>query len=440
MKRVSWRPSRQAGAFGAAATLALAGAAAAQQPAAEPQEADLRRQLSEEGARLNDLYRMLDDQQRQLDSSRRLIEEQRQRVDVLMRELTGRGLPPAGSGPQATGAPAAAGSESVAQTGSPADQPKRPVGEAPAPTEGLPQTAQIFSEPTVLTRAGGFTLEPSLQYVYSSDNRVALVGFTIIPAITIGLIDIRRVAREAWYAAFTARYGLTSRFELEAKVPYVYSETSTLTRPLATPSVTDTNFESSGNGLGDIELGGRYQINAFRGDNMVYIGGLRVRLPTGKGPFDVNYDPNTNLQTENPTGTGFYSVQPGISFVYPSDPAVFFGGLAYTYSLSRDVGNGFATIKPGGVTDVSFGMGLALNERASFSFGFQLSYVGETTQSGDPAPGRTLTPSGSQTLGTARFGLTYAFTRRTALNLTVGIGMTNETPGLELTARVPISF
>jgi len=436
MKKKSWRARKQASAIGAMATLALAGAATAQQPAAQSSETELQRQLREEGTRLNDLYRMLDDQQRQLDSSRRLIEEQRRRVDTLMRELTGRGLPPSGTTPQAAGATDPAGQ--VAQAGSPA--PKQPVGEAPAPSERLPQTAQIFAEPTVLTRAGGFTLEPSLQYIYSSDNRVALVGFTIIPAITIGLIDIRRVSREAWYAALTARYGVTSRFELEGKIPYVYSETSTITRPLATPSVTDSTFDSNGNGLGDIELGGRYQINAFRGDNMVYIAGLRVRLPTGKGVFDVNYDPATNLQTENPTGSGFYSIQPGISFVYPSDPAVFFGGLAYTYSPSRDVGNGFGTIKPGGVTDLSFGMGLALNERASFSFGFQLSVVGESSQSGDFSAFKTLGETGTQTLGTARFGLTYAFTRQTALNLTLGIGVTDETPSLELTARVPISF
>ena len=436
MKKKSWGARKQVSAIGAMATLALAGAATAQQPAAQSSETELQRQLREEGTRLNDLYRMLDDQQRQLDSSRRLIEEQRRRVDTLMRELTGRGLPPSGTTPQAAGATDPAGQ--VAQAGSPA--PKQPVGEAPAPSERLPQTAQIFAEPTVLTRAGGFTLEPSLQYIYSSDNRVALVGFTIIPAITIGLIDIRRVSREAWYAAITARYGVTSRFELEGKVPYVYSETSTITRPLATPSVTDSTFDSNGNGLGDIELGGRYQINAFRGDNMVYIAGLRVRLPTGKGVFDVNYDPATNLQTENPTGSGFYSIQPGISFVYPSDPAVFFGGLAYTYSPSRDVGNGFGTIKPGGVTDLSFGMGLALNERASFSFGFQLSVVGESSQSGDFSAFKTLGQTGTQTLGTARFGLTYAFTRQTALNLTLGIGVTDETPSLELTARVPISF
>lgn len=430
---------------GLAIGLALAATAAAQGTSTE----ELARRLAAEGAKLNEFYDSLSTAQRMLDANRRLLEAQRTRVDAILRELSARGaiapLPqPAPLSRQAPLPPPAAaeirGGQAplVTQAPNQGEKPK-PVGEAP-PTAPLPQTAQIFGEPTVLTRAGGFTLEPSLQYIHASNNRVALVGFTIIPAITIGLIDIRRVTRDAWYAALTGRYGVTSRFELEAKVPYVYSSTSTLTRPLATPSVTDTQFDSHGDGIGDVEFGGRYQLNAFRGDNVVYVAGLRVRAPTGKGPFEVDYDPVTNLQIENPTGAGFWGVQPGISFVFPSDPAVFFGGLAYTYNFSRTYDNGFAKINPGGVTDLAVGMGLALNERASFSAGFQLSNVGKTTQSGNPAPGKTLSPSSSTLLGTARFGVTYAFTRQTALNLTLGIGVTRETPDLEVTVRVPMTF
>ena len=73
----------------------------------------------------------------------------------------------------------------------------------------------------VLTPKGSLVLEPSLQYAHSTSNRVALVGFTIIPALTIGLIDIRGVNRNTLIPALTARYGLTNRMELEVKVPYV---------------------------------------------------------------------------------------------------------------------------------------------------------------------------------------------------------------------------
>lgn len=369
------------------------------------------------------LVRRLEEETARISALERELEAHKRRIDALRMELRGRGAAPGG----AAGAAAP-----------PAGEPAPgPVGEAPPPSDRLPQTAQIFAEPTVLTPPGTWTLEPSLQYVHASNNRVALVGFTVIPAITIGLIDVRRVTRDAFYAALTARYGLANRLEVEAKVPFVHSSTSTLTRPLATPSVTDTQFDATGDGLGDIELAGRYQLNAFRGDNLVYIGSARLRLPTGKGPFDVDYDPVTNLQTKLPTGSGFYGLQAGMSFLYPSDPVVFFSGVSYQHNFERDVGNGFGRIRPGDVVDLNFGMGLALNEKASFSFGYQHSVVYGMTQLGPASPGRNLSPTSTTQLGTARFGLTYAVTPKTAVNLSLGIGVTRETPDLELTLRVP---
>src|SRR5690606_24927516 len=97
-------------------------------------------------------------------------------------------------------------------------------------------------------------LEPSFQYAYSSSNRVALVGYTIIPALLIGLIDVREVKRNTLTAALTARYGLTSRFEIEGKVPYVYRSDATISREYALGSAQDKVFDTSGKALGDIEV------------------------------------------------------------------------------------------------------------------------------------------------------------------------------------------
>jgi len=397
------------------------------QEVSEPPEGDAHERRLDGGAsRLRQLQQALDEQERALDAAWRQLLQQRRELDALRLQWRGRGA-----------APPTAGAAPVPTAGEGAAKPA-PVGEAPPVNDRLPQTAQIFAEPTVLTPPGALTLEPSLQYIHASNNRVALVGFTVIPAITIGLIDVRRVTRDAYYTALTARYGLANRLEVEAKLPYVYSSTSTLTRPLATPSVADTQFDATGKGIGDVELAARYQLNAFRGDNLVYVGSLRLRLPTGTGPFDVGYDPATNLQTELPTGSGFYGVQGGLSFLYPSDPVVFFSGVNYQHNFERDVGNGFGRIRPGNVVDLNFGMGLALNEKASFSFGYQHSVVHGMTQIGPAAAGKTLSPTSTTQLGTARFGLTYAVTPKTAINLSLGIGVTRETPDLELTLRLPM--
>ena len=43
-------------------------------------------------------------------------------------------------------------------------------------------------------------------------------------------------------------------------------------------------------------------------------------------------------------------------------------------------------------------------------------------------------------LGTLRFGVAYRLTPRTNFNLSVGVGVTDDTPDLELTLRVPMTF
>lgn len=438
MRKVHSR--RQGGIRVLVAFVALsAGATHAQAPLGDPVDLEsMKRQLEAESEKLRVLEREVVEQRRRLD-------QQLRELRSLQGQLSGRGAAPGGG---AVSVETPQGSASVpmqsAQTGgagsAASGPPAKPVGEAPPDPDRPPEVAQIFAEPTVLTPPGKFVLEPSFQYIRASDNRVALVGFTIVPALTIGLIDIRRVARDTYYAALTGRWGVTNRFELEAKVPYVWATSSTLTRPLATPSVTDSMFDASGAGIGDIEFAARYQINRVSADNPIYVGSLRFKTATGKGPFDVDYVPLTGLQTELATGTGFYGLQGGLSVLFPSDPAVFFGGVNYLYNFGRDVGNGFGHIKPGNIFDFNVGMGLSLNDRASFSVGYQQSMVSKSSQSGEASALQRLAPPSSLVLGTARFGVSYKVSAKTLLNFSLGIGVTSDTPDLELTVRMPYTF
>ncbi|WP_052101516.1 hypothetical protein [Novilysobacter arseniciresistens] len=230
----------------------------------------------------------------------------------------------------------------VAQAGEPPDQ---PVGRAPEQDLRPPEVAQIFDQPGVLTPAGTFILEPSLQFGYSSSNRVALVGYTIIPAILIGLIDVRQVKTSTGTAALTGRMGIGNRFELEARVPYVYSSSDTVSREIFTGTAVENVFTSSGKGLGDIEATARMQLNRGGPDKPFYVGWLRYKSRTGKDPFEVVTDcvtrcvanaTGTGLPLELPTGSGFASLQPGITWLYPSDPVVFFGSVSYLHNFKRD--------------------------------------------------------------------------------------------------------
>jgi uncharacterized coiled-coil protein SlyX len=327
------------------------------------------------------------------------------------------------------------------------------VGSAPPTPEPARNIAPIFDQPGVLTPRGQLILEPSIQYGYSSANRAALVGYTVVPALLIGLIDVREVRRNTWTGAIAARYGITNRIEVEARVPYVYRSDTTVSREIFTGTATDNAFGASGRGLGDIDLTGRYQLTDGNANTPYLIGSLRLKTRTGRDPFEVVTDCVTRCVSNTtgtgepltlPTGTGFYMLQPGLTWLYPTDPAVFFGSFTYGYNFSRSGLNRrvlagqlepLGTIKPGDVLGMNAGMGLALNDRSSFSIGIDLSSIGRIRQNGSPVPGSVRTQ-----LASLMLGYSYRYNDQRTMNVTMGAGLTRDTPDVTINVRLPFSM
>jgi len=278
---------------------------------------------------------------------------------------------------------------------------------------------------------------------------VSLIGYTIIPAITIGLININKVTRNSFVAALDGRYGLTNRFEFNVHVPYVYQSETTTTNPLATPSSGPENFTASGGGIGDVQFGFRYQFNQPESGMPYYVGSLKVNAPTGKGPFDVPYSETTGLETKTPTGSGFWGVQPGVTFILPTDPAVFYGGLSYQYNFKRNVNktlfiqssSGAASsetindVKPGNIVEVNFGMGFGINDKASFSIGYDHNVIGKTKINGQVGEGALITQ-----VGELLIGYSYRIAPKQTVNLTLGVGVTPDSPDVQITLHAPFDL
>jgi len=93
------------------------------------------------------------------------------------------------------------------------------------------------------------------------------------------------------------------------------------------------------------------------------------------------------------------------------------------------------TIKPGDVWGMNFGMGMSINERSSFSVGMELYSVGPTEQNGQTVRGSVRTQLASLLLG-----YSFRLSDRTNVNVSVGAGLTSDTPDLTLTLRVPMTF
>lgn len=295
--------------------------------------------------------------------------------------------------------------------------------------------AVAINDGGVLLPRGHVVIEPSVQYSRTSALRVAVEGFTVIPAINVGLFDISEIDRDILTTAVTGRLGLTDRLEIEAYIPYLWRSDSTIGRPIGVGTATDVLSSVDGSGLGDIELAAHYQINNGQGDWPFFIGNLRFKSTTGTGPFDVATDPATGLQLETPTGSGFYSINPSITMLYPSDPAVFFSNLGYVYNMEKDVGGSNGTIDPGDSINASLGMGFSINDKTSFSLGYSHSVVMKTKQNGSPLANSQILQVGSTT-----FGYSYQVNDRVGLNFNVATGVTDDAPDMQATLRIPIKF
>jgi len=398
--------------------------------AGTPDLASIKQQLDEQSRELAEQQRQLAADLKKLETHKRALDDSQRRLEALRMQL---GMAP--------------GEQQLAS----ADLEALSGGQAVVTTEGTRSidVGTLFAQPTILTPKGTTVFEPSLQYAFSSSDRVSIVGYSILPALVIGLIDVRSVKRSTWIASAGLRYGLTNRLEIEAKLPYVYRNDDTISRPLNLNSAAaERLFSADGNGLGDIELAARYQLNLPKANDPFYVAGLRLKTRTGKDPFEVEYleasSPQNfgTFQKELPTGSGFYSLQPSLSAVLPTDPAVFFGGINYLWNIKRDVnkevggpGNFVGEVDPGDSIGINLGMGLSLNERSAFSIGYEHTWIGKTKVD-DTSPDTAT----STQLASLLVGYSYRLGKTTNLNLSIGAGLTEDTPDTQITVRLPIRF
>jgi hypothetical protein len=302
----------------------------------------------------------------------------------------------------------------------------------------------------VLTPKGQFVLDPSIEYDYWSQNQLGVNGFQIIPGITFGNIFANRVEQNITTAALTARYGITDRWEINVKVPYVYNTGSTISLiPVGTTAELLT-LNASGTGIGDIQFGSSYQFNTGENGWPIFVGNALVKTATGVSPFNVPIvtvnDPNGEFLEGQPTrlatGTGFYAVEPSLTILMPTAPGVLFANIQDIHNLGRTVNiqsvNGgpptAAYLQPGENPAVTFGIGFSLNDRAALTFSYQQQHVFTAFENHQAISGSPYS------FGTFNFGLGYQITQSTRLNLSVGIGAGPNTPVAKVLLEVPYKF
>lgn len=311
------------------------------------------------------------------------------------------------------------------------------VGEAPPETKV--EVAALPEGAGVLTPRGRFVLDPAFEYTHGSSNRLVFRGVEIVTGLQIGVIEANDADRTALALTPSLRFGLTNRLELQATVPYLTrsDRITTLAQRDATISRT---MRLEGSGLGDVEVGARYQINRARPGVPVLIASLQVKSDTGTSPFEVDRD-EFGVASALATGSGFWGVSPGVSFIYPTDPAVIFGGISYLYHIPKDVnkfvgGALVGRVDPGDSISLNAGFGFALNPQFSTSMGFRYSYILPTTS----VLSGTNQRSESLQVGSFMFGWSLRLTDRLSLSNNYEFGATSDAPDVRVVIRLPYRF
>ena len=417
--------------------------------------------ISAKGGEIEKFSRLLSQQSKQLAAQQRVLDAQNRQLNELqsrLDKLTGNAKDAVKSSPlekphqdpgqqQAENLSKPPSTDGNKQALASANQPRlKQMPKATRPPEIPRVSADVGG---VLTPKGRLVLEPSLQYSYSKATRAAIEGFSIIPALTIGIVNVRDVKRETEIAALTGRFGVTDRFELEARIPYLRREDTTQTRRFLVPDAQDRFFNADATDIGDIEAAGHYQFNDGQNGWPFFIGNLRIKTDTGTSPFETPIDLRFNIPKELPTGTGFWSLQPSVTAIFPTDPAVFFGNISYLWNIEKNIGSQrlfteelgkaptskpVGKIDPGDAIGFSFGTSLAYNEKASFSLGYSHNIYFKTKQDGVNIDGSDFD------VGQFTFGLNYIFAKKTSANLAVAIGATRDAPDVQMTLRVPVGL
>lgn len=322
-------------------------------------------------------------------------------------------------------------------------EPQTTVGQAPAPDDSHTlntRTASIPPGQGVLTPSGHLSIEPTFQYAASANNRLTFSGIELIPGLQLGAISAQTAQRDTFFFSPTFRYGINSRLEVEVTVPLLYRHDNIqVVQQRDQQIVRDLNLRQYA--LGDVELGLRYQLNpASAPDKPIWILSLHVKSNTGIGPYDVGYD-EFGIATGLATGSGFWGVEPGVSFLLPSDPVVIYGSLNYLHqfkrNLNKDVGGSLVQeVRPGEAILGNVGFGFSLNPRFSFSLGYSHSYIMPTMTYIGSGPEY----SRGQQIGTLDMGMSYRLNSKTSVNLNFQFGVTPDAPNLNVTLRIPFSF
>lgn len=287
------------------------------------------------------------------------------------------------------------------------------AAEARASSGGEETEAQTALERTLIER-GGLLVPPWALEVQPGVSYFLIDTEQAVPSGTGFVLQSRR--RDILVPALTLRLGLPWRLQVEGRVPWRYER-----ERVTVAGVQEETTEDFG--LSDVQTALSAQLLGERGWVPDVLASARYKSTTGVGPFETT-------PGELATGTGFHAVQAALTAVRSRDPVVFFADASYTANISRETPLG--RVDPGDVLGFQLGLILAVNPVTSLSAAFEQRFTRHTDIN------RVQVPGSSENIPILRLGASYVLGRDVSLDFTVGIGLSEDAPDVEVTFVLPI--
>jgi hypothetical protein len=289
-----------------------------------------------------------------------------------------------------------------------------PAGRAPGTLEVDVEAAERALERTLTERGAlllpkGFAeVTPTIAYTRRETTRPV---FSRVPSLVLASVDTKR---DEVVGNLSLKVGLPWTSQLEIRVPYSYVDQSTVVN-LANAGRVTTSESSSG--FGDIQIALAKQLLREKGalPDLVF----RLIYGTGSGSRGTS-----NVGLNN----GYPSLGGQLTALKRQDPLAFVASIAYTKEFERD------NIEPGDQIAFSLGAFLAASPTTSLQFSFDQILARDVRVNGRSVP------ESNQNQGILSIGASSILAKNVLLNVSFGVGLTNDAPDYFIQVSLPIRF
>jgi hypothetical protein len=349
---------------------------------------------------------------RRLEERDARIADLQQRVAALERQIAtpASRAPPVNAPPLASSAeqvPSTQAEESAVKSGAAQAAPGQFEVDEEAAERALERTLAVTG--ALLLPFGKAEIQSSFAYIRSQQD-APIVFFEGGRSF----IASQEVRRNSFNGNLFLRFGLPLDSQLELGIPYRYIDREV---------VTEVDFnaraerDDHGSGFGDLRFGLAKGLLRERNGWPDLIG--RVTWDTDSGE---TVDDGVFL------GGGFNELQGSLTMIKRQDPLAFIGTASYGTTFEKD------DINPGDTLSFSVGALLAASPESSLRVILNQTFVNELEV------GDRIISGSDQVVGTLEFGVSSIIGRGNFLDLTAGMGLTDEAPDYSVGILLAVRF